>query len=153
MGSKRIIIFSILLSVLMACEKEGPCTQDVLSKVYAGFYSVKDDSTVTVKTLDSLAIYGSTRPDSVIILKNIAEINFNLAMNDDKSTIIMNSDSLSSNLNFYYTNTLVLISTECGFTDEYQLYDIIVNGDLVDSVVIVQPHVNLSDVENIKIFF
>ena len=112
----RIVILHALISIaLIACESDAPCSENVISRVNAGLYTIVDDDEFEF-TAGELSIYGISRPDSVLQGSNVKYFDFPLSMNAESSSFILTADAMTDTLELFYTSKLAFISTQCGFT-------------------------------------
>ena len=148
---RSFIALLCLLILLPACEDEGTCSENTVSRVNAGFYSLTGGKETT-SPVNQLALYGITRQDSVILKSNARNIEFPLSMHDTVNLFVMTADTLADTLGFRYANQIVLISWECGFTNRFEIRSVTSTHNFIDSIAIINPVADPSDEENIKIF-
>ena len=74
--------------------------------------------------------------------------------NDEKVDVefIFRVDSLTDIITVYKSSKLVMESYECGFISHHNLGGLGYENNIIDTIVISDPLVNLIDVENIKIY-
>jgi hypothetical protein len=145
------ILLVLIFAVIPACEDEGTCSENVVSRVNAGFYTLAG-GTEAKATVNQYSMYGSTRPDSVILKSNVSNIEFPLSMHETSSVYIMTADTLTDTLEVQYSNKLALISWECGFTNQFEILSVIFTRNYIDSIAIVKSIADPGDEENLKIF-
>ncbi|MFC2116033.1 DUF6452 family protein [Bacteroidota bacterium] len=153
---KRIQYLLILISIVFtqACESgEGICTTDVISRVNAGFY-VRDSLGERDTLLNDFSFYGTLRPDSLIYdsVAGIKKILFPLPHSPEGYTSFIISTDTTTEIKIYHTPNLVLVSYECGFTVNHNIYWVSYNKTLIDTIAITDPWVNLTNEENLKIY-
>ena len=136
---------------VVSCESDSPCSENVVSRVNAGLYTLVEGEEVTL-TVDTLTMYGISRHDSVLSGSNVSIFNFPLSMHAESSSFIMTADTLTDTLELFYTTRLVLISTQCGFTTNFDIQSLNFTENFIDSISIVKSNVDLTDEENLKIF-
>jgi len=147
----RIIILGLVVLSFTACESEKTCTDNMVSRVNAGLYTLVGENEAKL-TVSLLNLYEESRPDSVLQVQNAHIFDFPLSMHKDSSKYILSVDAKTDTIELFYTSKLVWISTECGFTANFTLSDVTHNGNLIDSVSIVKHSIDLTDVENLKLF-
>ena len=151
MKTSYFVILVLIFIGIPACESEGPCTENVVSRVNAGFYTLID-GTETAVTVSLLSMYGSSRPDSVIRKINVTKFDFPMSMHETSSFFVVTADTITDTLEVHYSNKLELISWECGFTNQFEILSTVFTENFIDSIAIVKPFADLSDEENFKIF-
>jgi hypothetical protein len=147
---KLIGCISVILA-LNACESEVPCSEDVVSRVNAGFYSMAD-GIEEKHAIGLFSMYGEQRPDSIISGSNVTGIEFPLSMHDTSTRFILTADNLTDTLELSYTTRLKLVSVQCGFTSLFDLRSVRYSGGFIDSVSIIKTTADPGDEQNLKIF-
>ena len=145
------VVLLFILILIPACENEVACSEDTVSRVNAGFYTLAGGKEANF-TPGQLDLHGILRPDSVILYSNVSKIEFPLSMHDTVSFFVMTADTLTDTLEFRYANQIELISWECGFTNHFEIHSVIFSENFIDSIAIINPIADPSDEENLKIF-
>lgn len=149
------ILLMLIILLIPSCESgEGVCTTDIISRVNAGFY-VRDSMGERDTLLNNFTFSGALRPDSLIYdsAAGVQKIVFPLPHSTEAYTsFLFSADALTGTINIYHTPSLVLVSYACGFTTNHNIYRVLHDSILIDTVSIVNPLVNLSDEENLKIY-
>ena len=139
---------------LHSCNEEGICSGVKVARVRAGFY-VRSDGKDRDTILNNVTFFSNLRPDSLIYDSafNLRKMSFPLP-NDERVDVefIFRVDSLNDNLTVYKRSKLVMESYECGFISHHDLLDLDYQNNIIDTIIISDPLVNLIDVENIKIY-
>jgi hypothetical protein len=150
----HFILLFLLVLPLHSCQEEGACTGVDVARIKAGFY-VRSDGPDRDTFLNNVTFYSSLRPDSLIYDSafNLPELLFPLP-NDEKVDVDFNFrvDSLTDIITVYKSSILVMESFECGFVTHHNLRGLGYQNNIIDTIVISDPLVNLIDVENIKIY-
>ncbi len=145
----------ILMLSCHACENnEGKCTEDLVCRVNAGFY-VRDSLGERDTVLSNLTFYGASRPDSLLYdgSSGISRIEFPLPGSPGEYTsFVFRVDTLTDTINIWHTPILVMVSYECGFTANHNIYWINYQKNAIDTISIPEPLVDLTDEENLKIY-
>lgn len=136
---------------MVSCESDAPCTDNVVSRVNAGLYTLVEGEAV-VFTAGQLSIYGISHPDSVLQGSNVRIFNFPLSMHAESSRFILTADALTDTLELFYTTKLALISVQCGFTTNFDIQSVNFTQNFIDSISIVKSNADLTDEENLQIF-
>jgi len=153
---KRIHFILILLTIFIgpACEEEGSCTEDVISRIRAGFY-VRDGSEERDTTLSTVTFFGVLRPDSLLYDASSGEqeIVFPLSNSTENFTsFVFMVDTQTDIIKIWHQSRLHMASYACGFTTVHDLYSIGYDQNIIDTITISDPTVNLGNAENIKIY-
>ena len=151
MKTKISLILFYIFTVIISCENEGPCSDNVVSRVNAGFYTLTGDVENKV-TLNQFSMYGTLNPDSVLHGINVSKFEFPMSVHETSSLFIMTADTLTDTLEVLYSNKLVLVSRECGFTNNFMILSINFTENFIDSIAVVKENADLSNEENLKIF-
>ena len=152
MKLKIFLLLIILIPLLFSC-KESPCDLKTSSLLQIGFYTLKDKK--VIPAIDSVVnIYGvGEEGKSLYTNENIATAVFPLSQNQDMCSFIINSNDTIDTLTFHYTRQLKMISKECGFATIFNINSVNFSKNKFDSISIIDPVVNTSYEENIRIFF
>jgi hypothetical protein len=151
---KKIPLIPVLLmlAVYPSCEREGVCTQSLLSLVNAGFYGWDGDQEVDV-LVDRFTLYGEGK-DSLLYdsMNNVTDFSFPMDMNAMSSTMILQADSLVDTMIIEYAVVPVLVSYECGFTNTFEMSGLSHTRHFIDSIAMIKTLADLEHEENLKIF-
>ena len=140
-----------MIPFFYSCEGDGTCSENVESRVQIGFYTLSDDMERTAK-ISQFSMYGIQHPDSVLRGNNVSGFDFPLSMHATSSTLVMTADTMTDTLEVHYSSRLVLISWECGFTNQFEILSLNHTGNFIDSIAIVKALTDRSELENLKIF-
>lgn len=163
---RRFLLILILLSIgWVACEQDrDPCLQPRTVSTRIGIYkAVETDTGIAVS--DSLlpnVIAGV--PDSPFAIlyaqKGVKDISFTLSPLTDSTSIYIFPDSARQSkfdvdtITFLYKRRLQFISTTCGYTYYYSLYDKRYTTYNIDSVIIVNGDVtNNANIQHVKVYY
>jgi hypothetical protein len=155
-GLRRVPAFlAFLVAVLCpACEDEGICTDDVVSRVRAGFY-VRAGSGERDTVLSSLSFFGVGRPDSLLHdgLPGIRRIDFPLPQQADGSTdFVFSTAAGTDTIRVFHDPRQVLLSFPCGFTTVHDILRVEFGGNVIDTIDITGPYVDTEIYENLRIY-
>jgi hypothetical protein len=141
-----------MLAVSPSCEKEGVCTQSLLSVVNAGFYGWDGEQEVGV-FVDRFTLYGEGK-DSLLYdsMNSVTSFSFPMDMNAGSSTMILQADSLVDTLVIEYTVVPALVSYECGFTITFNMSGLSHTRHFIDSIAMIKTFADPEHEENLKIF-
>ena len=151
---KRItlILALFVLAAYSACEREGVCTESLLSQVNAGFYVWDGEQEVNV-FVDLFTLYGEGNDSLLYESENsVQQFSFPMDMNAQSSTLILQADTLADTLVIDYAVVPVLVSYECGFTNTFVLNGVSHTKHFIDSIALIKPLADLENEENFKIF-
>ena len=149
-----IVSVIFLLILCPACQDEVICTQDMISRVVAGFY-VRDLAGERDTVLNDCTFYGVLRPDSLLYdgSSGISKIVFPLSQHEVEYTgFILKTDSLADTLRIYHSSRQELISFSCGFATVHIIEGLGYENSLIDTISISNSLVDLTDYENLKIY-
>ena len=166
------MIFILSLSGLfLSCTKEEYCLSDVVAYLDIGFYTWEDGVRVkkTIETFtacgissDSLIYDARTNIQSVELpLSNLSDTSrfmfvFQVDMPSIPSIDRYRKYKIKDTLIVVYSRQIFFISPVCGFGYNYELLDAFATQNYIDSVIITNPYVYISDKgteENIEILF
>jgi hypothetical protein len=147
----RILLLVLSGLAITACDSEGPCSTNVISRVNAGIYTLSGGKESAL-TVGQLSLYALSRPDSVLQGSNVREFDFPLSMHEESTSYVMTADTVTDTLELSYTSNLVWLSTACGFTASFTIREVNHTRHFIDSISLVNTIVDLYDVENLKIF-
>ena len=148
------ILILLLIITGTACEEDGTCTDNVISRVKAGFY-VRDSNGERDTTLGPVTFFGVLRPDSLLYNASSARqsIVFPLSDGSEEFTrFVFTAGTQTDTIKIWHQSRLQLVSYACGFTTVHELYWIGHERNIIDTVSISEPLVDLNDAENIKVY-
>lgn len=152
MKSKIFFLAIILIPFFFSC-KDSPCDLKTNSVLQVGFYTLI--SKTAILSPDTLtAIYGIGE-EGKLLYKDTAfsTVFFPLSQNHDTSSFVINSKGTVDTLTLIYTRQLKLISKECGFAILFTIGTVKSSKNKFDSISIINPAINTTYAENIRIFF
>ncbi len=138
-----------------ACEEEGTCTEELVSRIHAGFY-VRDAGNERDTTLEYITFYGILRPDSLLYDSSPSrkELVFPLPAEPlDFSGFVLSNTIDKDTIYIRHIPGLKLVSYACGFTLTHDIEELRYGNNIIDTIVIQNPRVETSDEENLKIYF
>jgi hypothetical protein len=157
-------ILSFILAALTVCVaitscNTNGCLDNQNSVPLAGFYS-SEGNAISISALD---IYGVGAPnDSLLLSSNQSasqvylqfrpayyNVSFCIHYTDED----INYDEFNDTIKFTYTSIPYFASEECGAMYYYKVSNIQHTSHLVDSVVMDNPLVTNTEIENIRIYF
>ena len=148
-----ILTAYVLTLVLPACEEEAICTRDLVARTGAGFY-VRDAEEERDTVLQKLSFYALERPDS--LLYNAASrgnIKFPLPGEPGSFTaFFLGTGKGSDTIRVFHRSHLVLVSWSCGYAAVHELERLEYGHRIIDTIVIDDPFVDLTEDENLKIY-
>jgi hypothetical protein len=152
---KRTGILTVYLLVLLlpACEDEVICTRELVARTGAGFY-VRDAAGERDTTLGNLTFYALQRPDSLLYnAASSSSIKFPLPEYPGEVTaFILGTATGTDTFRVFYSTRLELVSWSCGYTAVHELERLEYGHHVVDTIVLDDPVVDLTDDENLKIY-
>jgi len=149
-----VYLFLVIILLVASCGGEGICTDDLVTRVSAGFY-VRDPISERDTTLNFLTFYGALRPDSLIYdsALNISGIKFPLSNDGEGITsFVFNLDSVEDGIHIQHTTRIELVSYECGFTTMHEISGVSFETNIIDTITIQNPSVTLFSEEHLKIY-
>lgn len=146
------IIFFVTLTC--SCNDEVRCLEGIDNPLVIGFYKVEKKIT-TDSILKTFSAWGTSQPDTLLYngTKKIQKIRLPLDPSAKSTSFSFLFDSLPGNLQLYYSTSFKQISIECGFYPIFTLDSLKFYYNYADSLHIVNPYVQSSNEENIKIYF
>lgn len=150
----HFILLLLLLILLHSCDDEGICTGIKVARVTAGFH-VRSGGNERDTTLNNVTFYSIIKPDSLVYDSaiNLKKMVFPLP-NDEKvdAGFVFSVDSLSDQITVFKRTKLVMESYACGFITHHELLDLDYQNNIIDTIIISDPLIDLFDGENIKIY-
>jgi hypothetical protein len=142
----------LMLAVSPSCEREGVCTQSMLSEVNAGFYGWDGEQETDV-FVDRFTLYGEGK-DSLLYdsMNSVSSFSFPMDMNAGSSTLILQADSLVDTMVIEYAVVPALVSYDCGFTFTFEMSGLSYTRHFIDSIAMIKNVADLEHEENLKIF-
>ena len=162
MNGLRNILLALSIGIvvwLASCDSNG-CEENSSSLPLAGFYSSSSKSAITI---DSLTVYGIGAPGDSAIIRNQAStqqvyLPFDVDTTCCRFVITYNQQSLAAigaadTITVNYDCVPYFYSKDCGAFYIFDVNDISVTNNYIDSIQM--PHRRIDNInrENIKIFF
>lgn len=149
-----IVCLFLLLALMSGCTAD--CTDNKNTLPLAGFYSsLEPGKKVAYSGIEIVGI--GAKGDSLITESGSSREDVYLPFKIDNDTTAFlfteESTGLSSEVTFIYSRTPRFVSEACGVSYIFDIRDIDVKGDLIDSVVCPQGYINNDNIENLKIYF
>lgn len=142
----------VVLILLVSCDNEEVCTQNVRSTLNAGFYKVVEgeavDSVMNWVTVSAIGLGENIMTDS----NGVKKIAFPLNFENNNTIFVITNDSITDTLSVFYDVSLNFVSYECGFAPVFGISNIMFTGNGFDSIHIIKPIAEPSEDENIKIY-
>lgn len=158
MNYKRNFIAVVIITSLFlgSClDQYNICDQSKITDLQAGFYQRTGGvETVTAAPSFTLALLNSS---SSTYNQQSGVSKFSLTLNqtvDSSKYFIKVSNSLPADtITFFYTTQNFTISPECGTVPVFNLSGVSSTLNTIDSVKIINPTINNTGTENLKIYF
>jgi len=145
--------FAILIAVFLicstsSCTKEKNCDQSLISAAKISMF--RGD---TAMSFDKVSIVGWNN-DSILLdtVNNVHSFSLPLSPFQDSCAFLLQIGPYVEILSFKYTHDLQFISEECGFASSFTITKFEPASTFIDSFDILDPVVNISETENIKIY-
>jgi len=172
---QRFFLFLLLIvstsGVFLSCTKEQYCSNPVVAYLNSGFYCWKDGA-LTDTAIKLLTVYGISS-DSMLYdsASNRKSVDLPLSNNADTSRFVFIltveippeppdtipvTTTYTDTMSVMYSHRMYLITALCGFGYDYRLQDAFVTNNLIDSVIITNRDViitNENTEEHIQILF
>lgn len=155
--SHKIALFlgSLLLLGLVSCQTDEVCEEAASNPLRMGFYlPVIENGSLQAYTIDSLTVYGSGRPDSLIYnnTKNVRTIEVPVDPTSGRTGfVLIFPDNVIDTLWVDCTHHLTFISAECGFRMRPEIMQVVHTTNRISTFQISQNQVTQSFEEHIKI--
>jgi hypothetical protein len=144
-----ILIAVFLICITLSCTKEKNCDQSLISAANISLYVGADAVNV-----DQLSIIGLNN-DSILLnsVNDVHSFSLPLSQLQNNCAFLLQIGTSVEILSFDYTHDLEFISEECGFSSSFTITKFEpTTSTFIDSFEIIDPVVNISETENIKIY-
>jgi hypothetical protein len=143
----------ICIILVSSCSHKTECDETLNSSADIGFYTITNQSEVSA-VFDNVTALG-VQSDSLLYNEsdNLSSVFLPMDHSLDSCIFVMRIEAVTDTLKFRYTRKLDFISENCGFSTEFTLIKLETTNYLIDSVKIVNPVINRSQSENIKIYY
>lgn len=149
----------MLITILSACNSSDECREKTSVNMQIGFYTkTLNSSTNTMLsstlTVDSLWVYG-LGVDSLIYKDAKSEKLMLIPLNSttEHSTYIVRFNDQTDTISiFHQNNDQYYLSLECGCIVAHTVDEVVTTGHYIDSVSIVYPEINNTNIENVQIY-
>jgi|LSQX01.1.fsa_nt_gb hypothetical protein len=152
---KMVLVGIASLMLLGSCQNDELCEEATSNPLRMGFYlPTVTDGSPTTYTLDSLSLYGSGRPDSLLYDNTKSVRSIEVPLNPASGTtgfVFTFPGEITDTLWVAYTHSLNFVSAECGFTMFYEIQEVTHTNARIHSIQLPQTLVNHSLEEHIKI--
>lgn len=151
-------IFIILIACFISCNNEDTCRSSKVVNLRASFYR----DTLNTKTnkhvifsfkIDSMTIKG-IGVDSILYNNKKALTSIKLPLNyfATESKFSLKFNQITDTITVRYSNIDEYLSLECGYLRTHEIDTILSTSHYIDSIIIINPTVNATKAENIKIY-
>jgi Family of unknown function (DUF6452) len=147
----RPVILLIIIKIIASCAPDT-CIQETTSFLNAGFYKT---GTNTPLPPDSVTVFGIGNETNILYGKALNPTSVSLPLNASSTTcgFVMKINNMTDTLKFIYTSYPHLISKECGITFFFSLDSVMVSGNVIDTVAVINKNIAIFNAENIRIFY
>lgn len=166
-NSQILLFFVVVASVyLAACERvKDPCLLPRVAPLGIGTYkAIETDTGIAIKdsVLPSPIMAALDSPAAFVYIPEQATSKFRLSLSPltDSTKYFILPDTLNTTasgfdtMTVYYVRKLHFLSTACGYTHFFSIYDVKTTNHVIDSVKLVQTEVTTAaDVEHVKIYY
>ena len=138
--------------VCLSCNFNRPCDEQVHFPVNTGFYYISDEE-MRDTILEDITVYGIGREDSLLYDQDTTNIiSFRLSPFVDTTEIVVVFGALYDTMTFYYSRELRMISPECGFAFLFDIRELNITSNFIDSVSLMDPKLEEIEAEHLQIF-
>jgi len=152
-GSKYygLIILLVITKFFASCAPES-CLEETTSFVNATFYK---SSTNKLTAPDSVTVFGIGKETNRLYSQslNLTTIKLPLDASSEICGFVMKINDLTDTIKFIYSSYPHLISKECGFTFFYSLDTVLVSGNAVNAIKILNKNITTFNAENIQMYY
>lgn len=166
-NSQFLLFFVVIISIYFtACERvKDPCLLPKVAPIGIGTYkAIENDTGVAIKdsVLPSPIMAVLDSPKAFVYIPNPATSKFKLSLSPmmDSTKFFILPDTLNrtafgyDTLTIYYFRRLHFLSTACGYTHFFSIYNVKSTNHVIDSIKLVQTEVTTAaDVEHVKIYY
>ncbi len=149
---KQFIIFILLFTTFLSCEKDDICIDAITPNLIFRFYNDTLHTELKAVALDSIwAINNYGLTDYKDISKDSIAIPLNL--NEDFTTYIFESNSIKDTIKFTYVRSDIFVSRSCGYKTNFT--DLQINSNTnnwIKSITINNPNVSDEKAAHITIY-
>lgn len=149
-------LVGVLIALLFSACEESACDTSTRTAVQINFFTRTTDSIPrdTVLTLDIEGIYGIGREDSVLFDgASVSQVTLPLPLEGDSCQFVLEMPTQTDTLTLTFDRQLRYISKGCGFVTWFTINEATATGNAIRSLNLVEPSVNTSNEENIKLYF
>ena len=149
---KQIIIFTVLITAFLSCQKDDICIDAITPNLILRFYNDTLHTELKKVDLDSvwainkngLSTYKGVSTDSIAIPLNL---------NEDFTTYIFESNTIKDTIKFSYVRSDIFVSRSCGYKTNFT--DLKINSNTnnwIKSITINKPIVSDEKAAHITIY-
>ena len=153
MKRRTVVSLLVILSLGFACDILYDCENERKTHFEVGFYQVRE-GIVSDSVVDSVNVYGVTRPDSLILnaARNVQSMVLPLNPGSDTAVFVIILDETKTELSVYYERKPEFISDECGLAMKYRILNAGYQNEASDSLEITEETVDELETEHIRIY-
>lgn len=150
---RALLIFAASICLITSCNSD--CTENRNALPLAGYYSSLDPN--VKKSYSDITVVGIGVPGDSLLAdasgRNEVYLPFQIDSDTTQFLFTEESTGLSSIVKFVYKSTPRFVSEACGVSYLYEIKDIDVSGNLIDSVACPLGYIDNVNVENLRIYF
>ncbi len=155
LNKRHIFFYFLLICIILvsSCSRKTDCDETMNSSADVGFYRITNQ-TESSAMFDNVTVFG-IQANGLLYneIDSLSSVFLPMNHSVDSCIFVMRIESVADTLIFRYTRKLDFISENCGFSTEFTLNELENTNNLIDSVKIVNPVINRSQSENIKIYY
>ncbi len=146
----RTVFLLIVLSLATGCTEDNLCEDIINNPLRIGFYVTENGEPVP-GTLDSLSVIGLERKDSIYANQvNVGQVEIPLDQSRDYCGFLFVFPHHNDTLKIDYERNLSLVSIECGFATFFEINDLKITNNRIQSHIIEEYNVTNVNEEHIR---
>jgi hypothetical protein len=146
-------IIALIIGLLFFSCATDVCNQKSTWPVQASFYKISSLNKDSLVFMDGLTLKGENNDSSLYSNENKNKVEFPLTAPAGSSTYIFKIQSLSDTVTIYHSNTLYLISKQCGYGYQQVIDSVVYTQNVLNKITWKVPQVDKNDKENIQIYY
>ena len=152
MTKKYIYLFIAVLSLLLTSCLDTECIDETRTYMRVTFYSYE---TKKAATPDSLSLYGAGNDEKIFDNNKKVALPalISLKDSDNETEFIITINGIDDTMRFVHSNSLYLISKECGYSMYHTIDTVYFTTNEIDSIYLTNKDITLRKIENVAIFY
>jgi len=144
-------LFTACFAILLTSCVDAECVDEMAAYMKVSFYSYEDKKT---SSPESITLYGVGSDNKIYDNQKITlPALIPLKNYDNETEFIIEINGTTDTIRFVHSNSLSLISRECGYSMFHTIDTVYFTVNEIDSIAVTNKDITLKNIENVAIYY